>query len=61
MPCPHYKIKIAARSAGACSVAGAAYQSGEKLYDERTHETKNYPEKTGIVYTNILLFMVGQK
>ena len=55
MPCPHYKIKIAARSAGACSVAGAAYQSGEKLYDERTHETKNYPEKTGIVYTNILL------
>lgn len=55
MPCPHYKIKIAARSAGACSVAGAAYQSGEKLYDERTQETKNYPEKTGIVYTNILL------
>jgi len=55
MPCPHYKIKIAARSGGACSVAGAAYQSGEKLYDERTNEIKDYPEKTGIVYTEILL------
>lgn len=55
MPCPHYKIKISSRSAGGCATAQAAYQSGERLYDERTEHTKDYPEKTGIVYTDILL------
>ena len=55
MPCPHYKIKISKRSKGHCAVAQAAYQSGERLFDERTHRTKNYSDKRGIIYTEIML------
>jgi hypothetical protein len=36
-------------------VAGAAYQSGEKLYSEYDRKTKSYSEKKGIVYTEIIL------
>ena len=55
MPCPHYKIKISSRAKGHCAVAQAAYQSGDRLYDERTQCPKNYSEKHGIIYTEILL------
>lgn len=55
MPCPHYRIKISSRSNGPGVIAQAAYQSGERLYDERNHRTKDYSEKCGIVYTEILL------
>ena len=34
MPNPHFDIKITQRSKGQSSVAGAAYQSGEKLFSE---------------------------
>lgn len=55
MPCPHYKIKISSRRKGHSAVAQAAYQSGERLFDERTKRTKSYSEKRGIVYTEIML------
>ena len=55
MPCPHYKIKISSRKYGHSAVAQAAYQSGERLFDERTNRTKSYSEKRGIVHTEILL------
>ena len=55
MPCPHYKIKISKRSKGQSAVAQAAYQSGERLFDERTNRTKYYSNKRGIVYTEIML------
>ena len=55
IPCPHFSIKISTRSKSPPTTAQAAYQSGERLYDERTHRTKNYTEKRGIVYTEILL------
>ncbi len=55
MPCPHYKIKISTRRKGQSAVAQAAYQSGERLFDERTNRTKHYSDKRGIVYTEILL------
>ena len=42
MPCPHYRIMISTRSKSPPTTASAAYQSGERLYDERTHRTKNY-------------------
>ena len=34
MPCPHFKITITLRSRGQSAVAGAAYQSGEKLFSD---------------------------
>jgi len=37
------------------TTASAAYQSGERLYDERTHRTKNYDDKRGVIYTEIML------
>lgn len=55
MPCPHYRIKISTRSKSPPTTAQAAYQSGERLYDERTHRTKSYTEKRGIIYTEIML------
>ena len=55
MPCPHFDISIASRATGANAVASAAYQSGERLYDEHDHETKSYSEKRGIEYTEIML------
>ncbi len=55
MPCPHYRIKISARSKSPPATAQAAYQSGERLYDERTHRTKCYTEKRGVVFTEIML------
>ena len=55
MPCPHYRIKISSRANSPPTTAQAAYQSGERLYDERTHRTKSYTEKRGIVFTEIVL------
>ena len=55
MPCPHYRIKISTRSKSPPTTAQAAYQSGERLYDEHTHRTKSYTEKRGIIYTEIML------
>jgi len=55
MPCPHYRIKISTRRKGHSAVAQAAYQSGERLFDERTNRTKYYRDKRGIIYTEIML------
>lgn len=55
MPCPHFKITITQRSRGQSAVAGAAYQSGEKLFSENDLKWKSYVEKQGIVYTEIML------
>ena len=55
MSCPHYNIKISSRGNKDSVVAQAAYQSGEKLYNERDHRTKNYSRKQGVVYKEIML------
>ena len=55
MPCPHFKITITQRNRGQSAVAGAAYQSGEKLFSEYDLKWKSYSEKQGIVYTEIML------
>ena len=40
MPCPHFKITIAKRSENKSAVAGAAYQSGERLFSEYDRKVK---------------------
>ena len=55
MPCPHFEMNIVQRSEGQSAVAAAAYQSGKKLYSEYDQATKHYPEKEGIVFSEILL------
>ena len=42
IPCPHFKITIVKRSQGQSAVAGAAYQSGERLFSEYDQKTKFY-------------------
>ena len=42
IPCPHFKITIVKRSQGQSAVAGAAYQSGERLFNEYDQKTKFY-------------------
>ena len=41
IPCPHFKITIVKRSHGQSAVAGAAYQSGERLFSEYDQRTKS--------------------
>ncbi len=55
IPCPHFEITITQRSKRQSAVAGAAYQSGTNLFSEYDQEHKNYANKHGIAYTEIML------
>ena len=55
--CPHYDLDIVGRSkTHRSAVASAAYQSGDKLYDEYQQKQKVYPSRNErIIMTEILL------
>ena len=54
--CPHFSVSIRKRSKRQSAVAGAAYQSGEKLFSEYDLKTKNYSYKaTEVLAKGILL------
>ena len=56
IPCPHFQITIQKRSKNQSAVAGAAYQSGSKLFSEYDYKTKNYLHKQNeVLHTEILL------
>ncbi len=55
MPCPHYQISISTRTKNASAISQAAYQAGERLYDERCGRTRDYSKKKGVVYREIML------
>ena len=55
IPCPHFKITIVKRSQGQSAVAGAAYQSGERLFSEYDQKTKFYNKKKELVHAEIML------
>ena len=55
IPCPHFKITIVKRSQGQSAVAGAAYQSGERLFSEYDQKTKFYNKKKELVRAEIML------
>ena len=55
IPCPHFKITIVKRSQGQSAVAGAAYQSGERLFSEYDQKTKFYNKKKELVHAGIML------
>ncbi len=55
MSCPHFSISIRQRSKRQSAVAGAAYQSGEKLFSEYDDKTKNYQYKAGEVLSKGIL------
>ena len=51
----HFSVKIVSRSAGASSVAKAAYIAGEKIKNERDGVTHDYRRKHEVVHKEILL------
>ena len=55
IPCPHFKITIVKRSQGQSAVAGAAYQSGERLFSEYDQRTKFYNKKKELVHAEVML------
>ena len=55
IPCPHFKITIVKRSQGQSAVAGAAYQSGERLFSEYDQKMKFYNKKKELVHAEIML------
>ncbi|MBS6370157.1 MAG: MobA/MobL family protein [Faecalibacterium prausnitzii] len=55
IPCPHFKITIVKRSQGQSAVAGAAYQSSERLFSEYDQKTKFYNKKKELVHAEIML------
>ncbi len=55
MPNPHFDISIVKRSQGQSAIAGAAYQSNDRLYSEYDLKFKDYRNKGGVVYTEIML------
>ena len=55
IPCPHFKITIVKRSQGQSAVAGAAYQSSERLFSEYDQRTKFYNKKKELVHAEIML------
>ena len=55
IPCPHFKITIVKRSQGQSAVAGAAYQSGERLFSEYDQKAKFYNKKKELVHAEIML------
>ena len=55
MPNPHFNITITQRSKGKSAVAGAAYQSGSRIFSEYDQQYKNYSKKVGVVYTEVML------
>lgn len=57
----HLSIKTVSRSRGQSTVITAAYQSGEKLYDERAGLTRCYSHKERIEGTRIILPMFAPK
>lgn len=55
LSCPHFSISIRQRSKRQSAVAGAAYQSGEKLFSEYDGKTKNYRYKAPEVMCSEIL------
>ncbi len=54
--CTHFQISIQKRSENKSAVAGAAYQSGSKLFSEYDNRTKNYTRKQNeVIHSEILL------
>jgi Ti-type conjugative transfer relaxase TraA len=51
----HYSQKPVSRAKGQSAVAGAAYRSAEKLYDQRLGQTFDYSRRRGVEHAEIVL------
>ena len=51
----HFNATYVRASKGKCAVASAAYQSAERIYDERLGRTFSYKNKEEVIYSEIML------
>lgn len=51
----HFHVTQISRGKGQTAVSAAAYRAGERLHDTYYGEEPDYTEKTGVVYTEIML------
>src|SRR3546814_15216187 len=51
----HFSVKVISRAAGRSAVAAAAYRSADRLHDERLDRDHDFSNKSGVVYSEVLL------
>ena len=51
----HFTVKTISRSKGQSAVRCAAYRRATKLFDERTQKNENYLNKSGVVFSKLLI------
>lgn len=51
----HFSARVISRSKGKSAIACSSYRAGEKLYDERYDEWRDYSHKPGVLHSEILL------
>src|SRR3546814_11640069 len=51
----HVSVKVISRAAGRSAVAAAAYRSADRLHDERLDRDHDFSNKSGVVYSEVLL------
>src|SRR3546814_6842296 len=51
----HCSVKVTSRAAGRSAVAAAAYRSADRLHDERLDRDHDFSNKSGVVYSDVLL------
>ncbi len=50
----HLSVKVLSRSRGQSAVFAAAYRAGERLEDKRRNEVKDYSQRHGLLYKEII-------
>jgi hypothetical protein len=51
----HFSAKVISRANGSSAVASAAYRSAERLYDQRLGRAHDFTNKSGVVYSEVML------
>jgi Ti-type conjugative transfer relaxase TraA len=51
----HLSVKVISRANGSSAVASAAYRSAERLHDQRLDRAHDFTNKSGVVYSEVML------
>jgi ATP-dependent exoDNAse (exonuclease V) alpha subunit len=51
----HFSAKVISRANGSSAVASAAYRSAERLHDQRLDRAHDFTNKSGVVYSEVML------
>ncbi len=51
----HFTVKVISRANGSSAVGSAAYRSAERLHDDRLDRNHDFTDKSGVVYSEVML------